>query len=105
MEADVSLIVFMGVWLGVFLSLRRMLLFAPCFLELGDEILFVFSYSLFDFFPCGRAVLVLNSHDIVNDFVNFSLVFVCNFYSCFLEDLLKVPEIAGHNDLLLEYRR
>ena len=102
LEADVSLIVFMEVRLGVFLSLRRILLFAPCFLEFGDEILFVFGDSLLDFLPSGWTVLVLHSHDAVNYLVNFLFVFACNFYSCFREDLLKVLEIASHNGLLPE---
>ena len=88
-----------------FSSLGGLLSFAPCFLEFGDKILFAFSNSLFDFLPSGWAILVFYSHDTVNDFVNLSLVFVCDFYSRFPEDMLKVPEIASHNNPLLEHRR
>jgi hypothetical protein len=68
------------------------------FLQFGNKRVLFFCYSLLHFFPSGWAVLVFNANDCVDDFVDFSLVFVRNFYPRLMKDCLKMPEITGHRN-------
>lgn len=63
-----------------------MLVLLPCCLELRNEVLFVFSNSLFDFVPCGGAVLALNPDQVVDDLVKFTPVLARDLYSCLFKD-------------------
>jgi hypothetical protein len=48
----------------------------------------------FNFLPSGWAVLVIYANKFMDNSVNFVLILTCDFYSCFFEDFLKMPEVA-----------
>lgn len=66
----------------------------PCYLQLRNEILFVFCDAFLDFFPNLGAIAIFQTYDSANELVDvFSVVFR-DFYSCFLEDFLQTSEIT-----------
>lgn len=69
---------------------------APSLPERGYEAFLILSDSLRDLFPSTRTILVLDVYDVVDYFVDFLLVLLSDFYSCFPENLLEMPKITGH---------
>jgi hypothetical protein len=72
-------------------------MFAPLLLQFGYEALFVGCNSFFYFSPRVWAVFVLDADNLMDEFVEFLLVLLRNFYACFLEDGLQMPEITGQS--------
>ncbi len=64
------------------------------FLQPRNEAVLILRYSLLHFSPSSWTILILYTHDAVNDFVNFPFVLTCNLYSSFLENMLNMPKIA-----------
>jgi hypothetical protein len=63
-------------------------------LQLGHEAFLIFREPWLQLLPCSWAILVFYAYDLVDGFIDISLVFFGDFYPCFFEDLFKMPEIA-----------
>ena len=68
----------------------------PSGFQLENEVFLVVCNSLFNFLPSHWAVLVIYANKFMDNSVNFVLILTCDFYSCFFEDFLKMPEVARH---------
>jgi predicted MPP superfamily phosphohydrolase len=69
---------------------------SPFLLQFGNERFLVFYNPLLHFLPNTRTILVFDAYDLLNHFVNFTLVSFSDFYSRFFEDSLKMSEEARH---------
>lgn len=81
----------------LFLDCAGLSVLVPFSPEPRGEAFLIFADSTFHFFPSYKTILVFDTHNSMNDLVNFSLVLFGNSYPCLLENLLKMPKIAGHN--------
>lgn len=68
----------------------------PCSLQFRNETSLICGNHFFHFAPRGRAIFMLNTYNAANNFVKLLPVFARYFYSGFLEDLLKMPEVTCH---------
>ena len=60
----------------------------------------IFDEFFFDFSPSRRTVRVSHSDNAVNRFVDFPPVLSSDLYSCSLEELFQMPEIACQDSQL-----
>lgn len=65
-------------------------------LQVIHESLFVFCKSLLDFFPGCGAVLIIDTHHVMNYLIDLALVFLGDFDANLLKDGTHVPEVTCH---------
>jgi len=87
-----------NLWLCDAVLFARLQCFPDVFSQSCHKSFFIFSQSFLDFSPSGWTILVFHAYNIVNDLVNLTPILTCHFYSSFLENLIKMPEVTGNRN-------
>jgi hypothetical protein len=71
----------------------------PCSFQNRNEVSFIFQDASFYLFPSSWTIFVGYAYNVVDDSVDFLPVCGSDFYSCLLENLFEMSEVACHRDV------